>query len=638
MTRRSQIPYALLLALCWGLFSPAVSAQTGPPPSEQRAGTGDVVPAQPAPVTPIETPTSATSTGDSSTAAPQPVITTPTLVPPNPITGNGGVTGGGTASEGEALPEAMRSPRGSVELFLSEAETVLRNREADVQTLLKYMPQKSQNAFDNAGVRDARRIAEVLLELRDRNADFLRLYTLRQTETASIVDWKIDVSSVTGVVIDDRNLPLVVGPKGYWRFTEEAISKASRLHTLLFPDEYFLRQLFEDFGLISMVDTEVLGVGLYQWASLAALIVIAWMLDLLVALASMWIIRRYLKKHEDGRTPGDSAKLVRKAAKPFGLAAAGALLYYALPMLDMPTQAEGILRVAAQIFALFGLFLALSRFIDLVSEYFQRRAIKTSTKFDDLLVPLIRKSAKTILLAFALLTVAESLSLPVTSLIAGFGIAGAAIAFASKDTVENFFGSIAVILDRPFNAGDYVQIDGIEGVVEHLGFRSTRIRTFYNSLITVPNALLVRAKVDNYGMRKYRRYKTTISVLYSTPPDRIEAFVEGLRELVRAHPDTRKDEIQVHFRDFGAHSLDILMWIFFRVPDWTAECAARHQLNMQILRLAARLGVDFAFPTQTLELKRSGVYPQPPTPIDAASARIDGVEAAEAVRSSKVMD
>ena len=627
----------LLLACCFFALAsvPYARALTGPGPGPNDLAGGDGV-AEPGENTPPQS------------EAPAPASDEPVETPSanTAIPGVGSPTTSDAPTpgqpEGEELPDQMLSPKGMVELFLSEAGAVYTQNEADPAILLKYLPRSVREAFDNAGLRDARRLAQSLLEIERRQqeekAGSLRMFDLPINESGALFVWTVNVGTVERP--DDRDFTLVKGPRGYWRFTEGAIENARTLHAELFADssEYLLRTLFERMGLTVLIDRELVGIGLYQWVSLAALIFVAWVLDLVIALVFQLVVRRYLKKDEDARTPGDSSRLVRKASKPFGLAAGGAFVYFMLPALDFNPTPEGILRVAAQIVTLVGLFLSLSRAVDLAAEFFQRRAIKTPTKFDDLLVPLIRKSAKTVLLVFALLTVAESLSLPVTSLLAGLGIAGAAIAFASKDTVENFFGSIAVILDRPFNAGDWVAIDGIEGTVEHLGFRSTRIRTFYNSLITVPNALLVRAKVDNYGMRKYRRYKTTLQILYSTPPDRIEAFVEGLRELVRTSPDTRKDTIEIHFRDLGAHSLDIMVYIFFRVPDWSAELAARHTFNLQVLRLAKRLGVEFAYPTQTLEVRRVDPLEEPGPSRDTESSREAGIEAAKSVRSSQTLD
>jgi MscS family membrane protein len=189
-------------------------------------------------------------------------------------------------------------------------------------------------------------------------------------------------------------------------------------------------------------------------------------------------------------------------------------------------------------------------------------------------------------------------------LVTGLGIGGLAFAFAAKDTIENFFGSVTVLLDRPFEVGDWVIVGDTEGTVEELGLRSTRIRTFYNSQVTVPNATLVRATVDNLGRRAYRRWKTYLGVQYDTPPETLLAFTEGIRELVRQHPYTRKDFYQVWCNDFADFSLNILLYVFFRVPDWSTELRERERLFVDIVRLADRLGVQFAFPTRTVHLYR----------------------------------
>jgi MscS family membrane protein len=193
----------------------------------------------------------------------------------------------------------------------------------------------------------------------------------------------------------------------------------------------------------------------------------------------------------------------------------------------------------------------------------------------------------------------------ISSLLTGLGLGGLAFALAAQDTVKNLFGSLTVLLDKPFNVGDWVKIGDLEGTVEEVGFRTTRIRTFYNSLITMPNANLISTAVDNLGARTYRRWKTMLSLTYDTPPEKFEEFCEGIRELVRKHPDTRKDYFHVYANEFGAASLDVLVYVFFRTPGWGEELGARHTLFLDILRLARDLGVEFAFPTQTLHVHAS---------------------------------
>jgi MscS family membrane protein len=217
---------------------------------------------------------------------------------------------------------------------------------------------------------------------------------------------------------------------------------------------------------------------------------------------------------------------------------------------------------------------------------------------------MVKRTAKIFIAAIGLVYLASAFSIEILPLLTGLGIGGLAVAFAAKDTIENFFGSVAVILDRPFEIGDWIYVNEVEGTVEDLGFRSTRIRTFYNSLVTVPNATLVRAKVDNYGRRKYRRFKTMINVTYDTHPDKIEAFCSGIREIIKLHPYTRKDYYHVWLNNFGPHSLDILVYMFFECPDWSIELREKHRFMLDVVRLADRMGVEFAFPTQTLHVSQ----------------------------------
>ena len=139
-----------------------------------------------------------------------------------------------------------------------------------------------------------------------------------------------------------------------------------------------------------------------------------------------------------------------------------------------------------------------------------------------------------------LFSVAELLELPLTSLIAGLGIGGLAVAMAAKETIENLFGSVTVICDRPFDIGDWIKMSDVEGTVETMGFRSTRVRTFYGSLVTIPNSKMLKANVDNLGKRPSRRYVTKLGVVYATPPDKIDAFCEAIRTLILTQPLTKK--------------------------------------------------------------------------------------------------
>lgn len=244
-----------------------------------------------------------------------------------------------------------------------------------------------------------------------------------------------------------------------------------------------------------------------------------------------------------------------------------------------------------------------SQIVDVICQYLEEKAKNSANKFDDILVPLIRKTTKFLVFSIGIIFVGDSLTLDMKNILAGLGIGGIAFALAAKDTISNLFGSLTVLIDRPFSIGDWVLIDNkIEGTVVEVGLRSTRIRTFYDSLISVPNGSLVNVHIDNLGKRTYRRYNTSIALQYDTAPEKIEAFCEGVRQIILAHKWTRKDYFHVYFNSMGSSSLDVMVYLFWKVPDWSAELQERHRLLIDILRLGNELGVEFAFPTQTVHL------------------------------------
>ncbi|MDF1809411.1 MAG: mechanosensitive ion channel family protein [Phycisphaerales bacterium] len=341
-----------------------------------------------------------------------------------------------------------------------------------------------------------------------------------------------------------------------------------------------------------------LGLEYWQWIGILVVIFIGMIADLLVR----GILRRLWHRFEVRRGREVEKGSLKRAVRPFGMLAAAGIWYIALELGLLPATPTIVLIVAVRVVLMVSLVWAAFKLTDLIGDWLSTQAEKTETKFDDLLVPMVKRTAKLFIGAIGLVYIASAFRIEIMPLLTGLGIGGLAVAFAAKDTIENFFGSIAVILDRPFEIGDWIYVNEVEGTVEDLGFRSTRIRTFYNSLVTVPNATLVRAKVDNYGRRKYRRFTTKLNVTYDTHPDKIEAFCAGIREIVKLHPYTRKDYYHVWLNGFGPHSLDVLVYIFFECPDWSIELREKHRFMLDVVRLADRLGVEFAFPTQKIHV------------------------------------
>ncbi|MBL8394632.1 MAG: mechanosensitive ion channel family protein, partial [Candidatus Accumulibacter sp.] len=197
---------------------------------------------------------------------------------------------------------------------------------------------------------------------------------------------------------------------------------------------------------------------------------------------------------------------------------------------------------------------------------------------------------------------ADRIGLPAYSVLAGLGVGGLAVALAAQQTLANLLGSLIIMFEKPFAIGHMIKVQGVEGTVENVGFRSTRIRTVQNSLVTIPSSQLVNSIVDNMALREYRQLKTLLNLTYDTPLETVEGFVDGVRGLLKADPDTRKDNLQVFLYELGPHSLDILVNLFLKVPNRATELVARQRILLAIVALAEARGVQFAFPTQTLHI------------------------------------
>jgi MscS family membrane protein len=365
----------------------------------------------------------------------------------------------------------------------------------------------------------------------------------------------------------------------------------------------------------------------YQLICLSLLIFVGFAADLLTRGVLRVLTRAWFKYH------GEELPEQRRVWKPIGLLMQALVWYGGTKLVGLPLFALGVLLIGLKFFTVVAAVWTGFYLIDLLAAVVAKQASRTESKFDDLLVPLISKSLKAIAICVGILTCAQAFELPIAGLLGGLGLGGMAIAFASQDAVSNLFGSITVLLDRPFEVGDWVITEDIEGSVETVGFRSTRIRTFYNSLITLPNSRLTTAVVDNMGRRRFRRVKTTLGIQYDSSPQQIDAFCEGVRELIRRHPYTRKDYYHVYLNDFNASSLDILLYCFLECPDWAVELRERHRLFVDILQLADSLGVSFAFPTRTVHMLEQGLPPQSELGSDALLAGQTSAARISAARS-----
>jgi MscS family membrane protein len=197
----------------------------------------------------------------------------------------------------------------------------------------------------------------------------------------------------------------------------------------------------------------------------------------------------------------------------------------------------------------------------------------------------------------------QNLGYSISGLLASLGIGGLAVALAAKDTLSNIFGSFMIILDRPFHIGDWVKAGDMEGVVEEVGFRSTKIRTFAKTLITVPNNIIANLAIDNFSRMPNRRIKLNVGVTYETSPAQMRRAVSLIREMLTNHPAIQQDFFLVNFTDFGASSLDIMVYCFTTTTVWGEYLDARENVCLKIMDILEELGLEIAFPSRSVYLR-----------------------------------
>ena len=498
----------------------------------------------------------------------------------------------------------LRSPRSTVRTLVESVD----GRHADQAMMCLDLSEVSPNIVQVKGPQDALHLRSVLGRMWNIHYDALPEDPKTPSPYVLGLDINVQIDLPMVALADATRIKLTRGSDGLWRFSPETVAIIDDLW-----DRWYDRPLLS--GAVATEEPKLFSDRLrdlfpkslhgktflihdYQWICLLILIFLGFVADvvarfILHRLAATWF-RLFRGKGKYDTQHG--------VFRPMGLLVQALVWYGGTTLIGLPDFALSILLLGLKFFAVVSAVWSAYRLIDLIALELAAQANRTDTKFDDLLIPLVSRSLKALAIVVGALACAEAFNLPITGLLGGLGLGGAALALASKDTISNLFGSFTVLVDRPFEIGDWIVTGEVEGTVETVGFRSTRIRTFYNSLITLPNSLLTTAVVDNMGRRRFRRIKLMIGLQYDTRPEQVDAFCEGVRELIRRHAYTRKDYYHVYLNQFSASSIDVLLYCFLECPDWSVELRERHRLMVDIMRLAEQLGCSFAFPTRTLHV------------------------------------
>lgn len=346
--------------------------------------------------------------------------------------------------------------------------------------------------------------------------------------------------------------------------------------------------------------TEYVFAGNELWRIIALGSIIA--LSFLIGKVLKYSLKRLAPKMKaSGRILGEVAILSAANSITFLVFSIGLSAGFAF--LLVPEGVEGLVNTTLELLVILAVGHFVYRQIDVLDEWLKRFS-KDDTTIDDMLVPIIGKSLRVVVVILVVLQAAQALSdQPITSILAGIGIGGLALGLAAQDTIRNFFGSLMIFADKPFNVGELINLDNKLGTVQEVGVRTTKVKTLDGHMLTVPNGVLANTTIHNIGKRQFIRRVFSVTITYDTSPDMVDRALEILKEILDNHEGMDENfPPKVFFDDLNADSLNLKCFYWFHPPDYWSYMEFTEKVNREVFRRFNEEGIDFAFPTQTIHL------------------------------------
>jgi MscS family membrane protein len=388
-----------------------------------------------------------------------------------------------------------------------------------------------------------------------------------------------------------------------WRFSSETVKAIPKLHKKVYPlGTDLLIQILPSFG-----DDKVLGLHVWQYLGIIIVAMFSYFLIWAISRLFRWIIL-LAAENKFGKDLFDK-DIVLRISKVNSYLCVLYLLYILIPALQLPIELNYYVIVILRISTTALIVLLFSRSVDLVKAYYLNIKSKDENYrglLSDNLVPIASRTVKVLIYLIGFFHVLSILSINVTALIAGLSIGGLAIALAAQETIKNLIGSAMIFADKPFKIGDYINNGSdIEGTVEDIGFRSTRIRNMDTSVVSVPNGKLIDMVVTNLGERQMRRFHTYINIAFATPTKSLKVYVDSLQQMVKLHPHTHKEELYVYVNRVEGYSLSIRFMIYFITDEWKEELKFRQDIILGITQLAEHLNIQIVPPATNVSFSNN---------------------------------
>jgi MscS family membrane protein len=346
------------------------------------------------------------------------------------------------------------------------------------------------------------------------------------------------------------------------------------------------------------------------WLKLILCLLLLFVVLLIERIARLTIDRKR-KKEKEQEVKKIKHLILEAVAKPLSLFIWVYGVYIVLTPLfvhfqkpDGTNLVHSVAQKTADLGAAVALVWFIFKLVSVVDFHLKKWAASTDSTIDDVLAPLFGKTLRVFIVIIGGILIIQNLTgVKIGPLLASLGIGGIAVALAAKDSIANFFGTLTILFDKPFQVGERVVIDNYDGVVEDVGFRSTRIRTLTGHLVTIPNEKVVNSGLENISKRPHIRWLTNITIIYDTPPDRVEKAVSIIKEILDNHEGMHPDfPPRVYFNGFNDWSLNIMVIAWYHPANYWDMQEWLQRTCLEILRRFNDEGIDFAFPSRTLYL------------------------------------
>jgi MscS family membrane protein len=366
-----------------------------------------------------------------------------------------------------------------------------------------------------------------------------------------------------------------------------------------------LEENFLTFGLDRVTvlkDNTLFGEPLWKYIASLIFIFLAFYVSKLLD----YVINAWLKKWAAKTETKLDDLLLELLHGPVKVVAFVVFLHVGLDVFKWPPVAQTFLSKGLIVVVACSLTYVALKLVDLLMGLWrQRAAVGADKSFDEQLFPVISRSLKAFVVVVAVLVTSQNLGVNITSVIASLSIGGLALGLAAQDTLANLFGAVAVYMDKPFRIGDRIKLEAVDGTVESIGLRSTRVRSLDGHLVTIPNKTMGNAIITNVTRRPTIKTEINLGLTYDTPADKVKRAVQILEEIYRQHPMTA--DLLISFNKFADSALNIQVVHWWNSADAKAHAADMHELNLAIKQRFDAEGIGFAFPTQTIYVKQEGV-------------------------------